>query len=182
MINKQMTVRAATTLVVGLVLIAGVLAAAVPVQAEDQATNEKFVELMRQDLRTTKLAVMTESMALTDAQGEVFWPIFREYQTKLSVIGDKRIAMIKEYADNYENMSGEKAGELIKIWFSQQKDRLSLLEKTSKKIAKATDPVLAARFIQVENAVNMIVDLQIASELPLFTAGPAGEESGESEK
>jgi len=170
-----MNVRAATTLVVGLALFAGVFAAAVPAQAQDQ--NEQYMELMRQDLRTNKLAVMTEAMALTDAQGEVFWPIYRDYQTKLSVIGDKRIAMIKDYAAHYENMTGEKAGELMKVWFSQQKDRLSLLEKISKNIAKATDPVTAARFIQVENAVDMLIDLQIASELPLFTPGPASEET-----
>jgi len=180
MINKRMTVRSATTLVVGLVLVVGVLAAAVPAQAQTQ--NEQYMELMHQDLRTNKLAVMTEAMALTDEQGEVFWPIYREYQTNLSVIGDKRIAMIKDYAENYENMTGEKASELMKIWFGQQKDRLSLLEKTSKKIAKATDPVTAARFIQVENAVNMLIDLQIASELPLFTPGPAPEEAEETKK
>ena len=171
MLNKRMT----TTLVIGLVLFAGVITAAVPAQAESQ--NEQYMELMRQDLRTNKLAVMTEAMALTDAQGEVFWPIYREYQTKLSVIGDERIAMIKDYAENYEDMTGEKAKDLMKIWFGQKKDQLSLLEKTSKKIAKATDPVTAARFIQIENAVNMLVDLQIASELPLFTPGPATEET-----
>jgi len=164
-----------TTLVFGLVLFAGVFATAVPAQAD--TSNEQYMELMRQDLRTNKLAIMTEAMALTDAQGEVFWPIYREYQTKLSVIGDERIAMIKYFAEHYEDMTNEKAGELMKVWFSQKKDQLSLLEKTSKKVTKATDAVTAARFIQVENAVNMLVDLQIASELPLFTPGPATEET-----
>ena len=175
MINTRMTVRSVTTLVVGLFLVVGVLATAVPTQAE--TSNEQYMELMRQDLRTNKLAIMTEAMALTDEQSEVFWPIYREYQTKLSTIGDERIAMIKDFAEHYEDMTEEKAKELMKIWFGQKKDQLSLLEKTSKKIAKATDPVTAARFIQVENAVNMLVDLQIASELPLFTPGPATEET-----
>ena len=177
MINTRMTVRSVTTLVVGLFLVAGVLATAVPAQAQAETQNEQYMELLRQDLRTNKLAVMTEAMALTDEQGEVFWPIYREYQTDLSKIGDKRIAMIKDFAEHYEDMTGEKAKEITKNWFSQQKDRLSLLEKASKKIAKATDPVTAARFIQVENAVNMIINLQIASELPLFTPGPATEET-----
>ena len=173
MLNKRMTVRSVTTLVVGLVLFAGVFAAAVPAQAQDQSQIEQYMELMRQDLRTTKMEVMTQAMTLTDEQGEVFWPIYREYQANLSVIGDKRIAMIKEYAEQYENMTDEKAKELVKNWFVQQKDRLGLLEKTAKKVAKATDSIIAARFIQVENAVDMVIDLQIASELPFFTPGPA---------
>ena len=121
MLNKRMTVRSATTLVVGLVLFAGVFAAAVPAQAQDQTNNEQYMELMRQDLRTNKLAVMTEAMALTDAQGEVFWPIYREYQTDLSKIGDKRIAMIKDFAEHYEDMTGDKAKELMKNWFKHRK-------------------------------------------------------------
>ncbi len=175
MINTRMTVRSVTTLVVGLFLVVGVLATAFTAQAE--TSNEKYMELMRQDLRANKLAVMTEAMNLTDEQGEVFWPIYREYQTKYMELGDQRIAWIKDFADNYETMTGEKAIDLRKVWFSQQKDRLSLMEKTSKKIAKATDPVTSARFLQVENAVNMLIDLQIASELPLFTEGPATEET-----
>jgi len=177
-----MTVRSVTTLVVGLFLVAGVLATAVPAQAQAETQNEQYMELLRQDLRTNKMAVMTEAMALTDDQGEVFWPIYREYQTDLSKIGDKRIVMIKDFAEHYEDMTGDKAKDLMKIWFGQKKDQLGLLEKTSKKIAKATDPVTAARFIQIENAVNMIVDLQIANELPLFTPGPVTEETEETEE
>ena len=57
MLNKRMI----TTLVVGLVLFAGVFAAAVPAQAQSQ--NEQYMELLRQDLRTGKIEVMTEAMA-----------------------------------------------------------------------------------------------------------------------
>ena len=167
--NIRMTTHSAAALVVGLALFAGVFATAVPAHAQ----GEPYVELLRQDLRTDKVAVMTGAMALTTEQGEKFWPIYREYQTKLSVIGDKRIAMIKDYAEHFESMTGEKSSELMKNWFKQQKDRLSLLEKTSKKIAKETDPVTAARFIQVENILNMVIDLQIAAELPLFEQGSA---------
>ncbi|MFA9400452.1 MAG: SMC-Scp complex subunit ScpB, partial [Acidobacteriota bacterium] len=42
-------------------------------QAQAETQNEQYMELLRQDLRTNKLAVMTEAMSLTDEQGEVFW-------------------------------------------------------------------------------------------------------------
>lgn len=158
-----------TTLVMGLVLVAGVMTAVAPVQAQ----NDQYMELMRQDLRTEKTALLTVGMNLTSEQGEVFWPIVRDYQNELTKIGDKRIAMIKAYAENYETMTGDKAAKMTKEWFSQQKDRLKLLEKTAKKVAKEVDPVIAARFIQVENSLNMIIDLQVASELPLFVEGDA---------
>jgi len=157
------------TFIVGLAVMAGALAAVTPVLAQ----GDQYLELLRQDLRTDKIAVMTASMGLTTEQGDAFWPIYREFQTELSKIGDERIAMIKSYAENYESMTSDLADDLMKDWYNQQKDRLKLLEKTSKKIAKATDPVIAFRFVQVENILNRIIDLQVASELPLIVKGPA---------
>ena len=160
----MLTKRFTTILVLGLVALMAVSA-----QAQDQ--NEKYIELMRQDLKTNVTAVMTEGMALTDAQGEIFWPIYRDHQSQETAIGDRRIALIKEYAENWENMTQEKAEEILKASFKIQKDRLSLLEKTAKKIAKELDPITAARFVQVERALSMIIDIQVAAEIPLFEAG-----------
>ncbi len=123
---------------------------------------------MRKDLQTEKVAVMTEAMQLTEEEGTVFWPIYREFQTKLSAIGDRRIAMIKDYAENFADIDAEKAGEMTSAWFKVQEDRLSLLKKTAKKIGKDIDPTVAMRFVQVENAINLAIDLQVASEIPLL--------------
>lgn len=156
-----------------MILVLGLLAVmAVSAQAEDMDQNEKYIELMRQDLNTDITLVMTEGMALTDAQGEIFWPIYRDHQSKQSAIGDRRIALIKDYAENWENLTQDKAADIMKESFKIQKDRLSLLEKTAKKISKELDPITAARFVQVERALSMIIDIQIAAEIPLFEEGP----------
>ncbi len=155
-----------TTLVFGFVLLAGLFAAVAPVQAQD----DQYLELMRQDMRTDKTALMTLGMGLTSEQGEIFWPIYRDFQHELTKIGDRRIALIKSYAEHYETMTGEKADELMKEWFKQQDSRLKLLKSAAKKIGKDVDPITAARFVQVENSLNMIIDLQVANELPLFAA------------
>ena len=165
MITKRLIVRSAALLVFGLALFA----AAVPVQAQ----GEQYLELIRQDLKTAKTAYMTEGMALTTEQGDVFWPIYREYQAELSKIGDRRIANIKDYAEHYEAMTGEKASEIIKKSFKNRKDTLGLLEKAAKKVSKELDPVTASRFIQVENTLNLLIDLQLAGEIPLFKHGSA---------
>ncbi|RKZ14212.1 hypothetical protein DRQ50_09325 [bacterium] len=175
MSNKRMTACSAVTLAIGLVLVAGLSVTAVPAHAQ----GEPYVELLRQDLRTDKVAVMTEAMAMTPEQAEKFWPIYRDYQAELSKIGDERITLIKYYAEHFESMTDEKAGDMVKNWFGQKKDQLSLLQKTAKKIAKETDSVVAARFIQVENILNMVVDLQIAAELPIFEHGTVEQESAE---
>ena len=160
MITKRMIARSAALLVVALALVA----TAVPAQAQ----GEQYLELIRQDLKTSKIAYMTEGMQLTPEQGDVFWPIYREYQNDLSKIGDRRIANIKDYAEHFENMTAEKASEILKSSFKNRKDALSLLEKSAKKVSKELDPITAARFIQVENTLNLLIDLQLAGEIPLF--------------
>ncbi len=157
---KKVIAVSTAVLVVGLALIA----AAVPAQAQ----GEQYLELMRQDLKTAKTAYMTEGMQLTTEQGDVFWPIYREYQGELAKVGDRRLANIKDYAAHFEAMTGEKAAEILKKSFKNRKDELGLLEKFSKKVAKALDPVTAARFVQVENTLNLLIDLQLAGEIPLF--------------
>jgi hypothetical protein len=111
---------------------------------------------------------MTEALELTDAQGSAFWPIYREYDTELSALGDRRIALIKTFAAKYGTMTDADASTFAKDYFALHKDRLKLREKYFDRVAKATSSVIAARFVQVETVVGNLIDLQIAAELPLF--------------
>ena len=131
-------------------------------------SQEPYLELLRSDLRTQKVALVTEAMDLTDAQSEVFWPIFRKYDAELASLNDQRIALIKDYAQNFDKMTDAKADELTKKVFSLLGKRLKLQESYYQQFSKALNPVLAARFMQVERQINALVDLQIASELPLI--------------
>jgi len=151
-----------TTLV--LVLVVGMLA---PV-TETLAQGEPFVELMRKDIQSEKVMLMTVALELTDEEGEKFWPLYRDYQTELSKLGDRRIQMIKDFAANYDTMTEDKAKELAKESFDLQEKRLSLLKKTHKKVSKEIGPILATRFAQIEKQMLDLIDLQLASEMPLI--------------
>ena len=95
--------------------------------------NETYVELLRSDIRTQKVAIITEVMDFTDTQREAFWPVYREYEVELSKVGDARLALIKDYAKNFDEMTDVKAGKLIKSWFKLQEERTALKKKWFKK-------------------------------------------------
>ncbi len=160
------------------VLMVVSLAQPVLVQASDQDTNsEQYLELMRQDLRSNMTAIFTEAMMLNDAQGKVFWPLYREYMTEVSKLGDQRIELIKEYAAKYNSMDDDTANAIMDKVLKLAEDRHDLRKKYYKKMRKKLGGVLAARFYQVDKALNEIVDLQVSSEIPLVlkTAQPAAE-------
>jgi hypothetical protein len=137
-----------------------------PAAAQDQSAS-KYTELLRQDLRTQKTAVVTEAMNLTDAQGTVFWPLYDQYSLELRAIWDQTIVLIKDYAENYDRMTNDKSKEIVSSSFKLDEQRTKLWKKYYDKYAKQIDPMVAARFVQVERTLNALIELQIRAELPL---------------
>jgi hypothetical protein len=135
------------------------------------ASSQDYFELLRQDIKTTKVAILTESLPMTQAESDAFWPIYRAYDLELSKIADRRIAGIKDYAKVYENMTDSAAVSLIEGSYELQKDRLDLLMDTFKKVSKATNPQLAARFVQIENQIITLLDMKLIEEVPLIEKG-----------
>jgi hypothetical protein len=154
-------------------LFAVLLLAAVPARAQ---SDEKYMELFRADLKTQKTALMTENLALTDAQATLFWPIYREYDLKLTTLQDQRIALLKDYATAYENITPEKATSLMESAFALEDKRLKLRKQYFEKISKAVSPIVAARFVHVDSVIQHATDLEIQMEIPMMMeAAPAPE-------
>ena len=133
-------------------------------------SQEAYLELVRSDLKTQHVALVTANMKLTDAQSQTFWPIYRKYEAELTAINDQVIVLIKDYAANFDKMTDAKAAELMKGTFGLMDKRLKLLNKTCDEIGKAKElgPVLGARFMQIERQITAAVDLQVASQIPLI--------------
>ena len=129
--------------------------------------QDQYVELLRQDLRTEKVAVVTEAMMLTAEQSDAFWPIYREYDNELTGIWDERIALIKDYAANYQSMDDAKADEIATKAMKLGEKRLKLRSSYYKKMKKELGAVVAGRFWQVDGVIQNLVDLQVMAELPL---------------
>ena len=149
-----------------LCLVAAVVMLSGTTQAQAQAQGQ-YEELLRQDLRTMKTAIVTDGMMLSDEEGEAFWPVYREYDLELQKIWDARLAVITSYAEKFETMDDATADEIMKEAMKVSKARADLRTKYYKKMKKEVGAILAARFSQIDGIIQNIVDLQIASELPL---------------
>jgi hypothetical protein len=130
-----------------------------------------YIELMRADIRQQKAELMGSVMELSAEDAAKFWPIYSEYDADLTKLNDQRVANIEEYARTYNQMTDEKADELIKKSLAYQKERGELLAKTYERVKEAVGATTAARFVQVEHQLLLIIDLQIASSLPVVGEG-----------
>lgn len=131
------------------------------------AQERDLVELLRKDLQTEKAALITTAMGFSTDESAVFWPIYREYEKSLATIMDKKLLLIQDYANNSEKMTPEKATETVNQAFALDAERTKLLKKFFKKFSKKMSPVRAARFVQVENQILKLLDVQAAQRLPL---------------
>ena len=136
--------------------------------AETKDVNLRaYVELLRADVRAQKVAFITELMEFTDAEDKAFWPIYRAYDVELSTINDERVTGIEEYARNYDKVSDALADKLATKALELESRRTALKEKYYTRLKTALSAKTAARFLQVENQLLLIIDLQIAASLPI---------------
>lgn len=136
---------------------------------ETQKENmQAYIDLLRQDVRQQKAEMMGAVMVLSAQDSAKFWPIYSEYDAQLTKLNDQRVENTKEYARSYGQMTDKKADELIQKSLTDQKERAELLAQTYNKVKQTLGAITAARFAQVEHQLLLIIDLQIASSLPVI--------------
>jgi hypothetical protein len=128
---------------------------------------QAYIDLLRRDVRQEKAEIMGSMMLLSAGDASKFWPIYEQYDLELTKLNDQRIENIKEYARSYDQLTDQKADELVQNAMTYQRQRAELLADTYGKVKQALGAVTAARFAQIENQLLMLIDLQITSSLPL---------------
>lgn len=126
-----------------------------------------YAELLRSDLRTQKIAIITQVMGFTPAEDAAFWPIYREYDREMSALGDERVALVAEYARNYTALTDAVATDLGEKAMKLEARRHEAKAKCYEKVRAALSPRTALRFLQVEQQLLLLIDLQISSSLPI---------------
>jgi hypothetical protein len=140
-------------------------------QRQDTALNlSAYAELLRQDVRTMKVAIITEVVGFTEEEDRAFWPIYREYDLEMSNLADERVRMIRDYAANFESITDERAASLAATALDLEARRNAAKAKCYERVKTALSPRTALRFLQVEHQLQLLVDLQIAAALPVAPA------------
>lgn len=157
----------------GLVL-ATALMGAVSCFAQDVAVvtvrplTDDDIKLMRQDVQSQKEGIIKDTMQFTDTEGTAFWPIYKLYATDQKAIGDRRLAIITDYAKKYDTLSDADAKSLTQRMLQVDDDTQALRKKYFPKFEAAIGGKRAAMFYQVDNRLSLIVNVQLASVIPLI--------------
>lgn len=151
-----------------LLLLQGVVFAQTAPAAQSQAGIDQDIQMLRADVRSEKKQIIAQNMALTDAQAEKFWPVYDAYTQELTKLSDTRVALIKQYADSYNTMTDAQANSLMKQQIALDKSYTQLREAWIPKFEKVISAKQTALFFQLDRRVALLIDLQLASAIPLM--------------
>ena len=142
----------------------------------NESNLDSYIESVRADLRADKVAIITGAMQFNDQESKLFWPVYRKYEADLMKINDQRIALIKSYSDKFTTMSDADAKAMIDHSLDFESRRTDLKKKYASEFQKAgLSSLTVAKFLQLEHRLDLLVDLEIASELPSLLIKPAGQ-------
>lgn len=157
----------ANTLIVTCLLILGWGPAAAQ-NTEPLVKPEHQIEAARKLMRTERKLVIAGELFLTPDESKAFWPVYNEYEAAAKNIGDEKIRLISEYADNFDKMTSEQAERLLEESLDVNKKHLKLRRSYIKKFKKVLPVIKVVRLYQIDSKLNAALDYQLASTIPLI--------------
>lgn len=129
---------------------------------------DSYIQVLRSNIRAQRVEIIAKAMDFKDAESSAFWPIYRNYELALDKLNDQRVVLLKDYADNLDKMTPAKAKALAEKSFALQQQKTDLKRKFFAEFEKALPANRVAKFFQVDHRLDLLVDLQLAAQLPLM--------------
>ena len=130
-------------------------------------TTDEDIILLRQDLRDKKLQVIGQNMSLTDSEAAKFWAVYRHYEHDVHEVNNQKYALLKQYAEMWATMTDQEALIYVRHWLEADGEAQALRLKYVPVVSQVLPGKKAATFFQLDRRLNMIIDLQLFSQIPL---------------
>jgi hypothetical protein len=138
--------------------------------ADSLQTPRDAAEMLRNDLRVDRKALLAEEMHFTEQESAAFWPIYRDYRSEVDKVTDHLVELVLEYGDLYPNVPEKKASEMLSQYAKIESQLLSVKRKYIKKLAKVLPASKVFRFAQLDNRYDLGVRVGLALRIPILTA------------
>ena len=146
------------------IIIAFILA---PASVFSQSAIEE-IEYFQSIFGMEKKAIVANFIKLEDPVKSAFWTVYDQYESERKALGQQRIALLADYATNYDKLNDEKIEQLISATIKQKSNNDKLVNKYYKQMKKAVDTKVAAQFFQIENYFQSAIRASILENIPLI--------------
>ena len=130
-----------------------------------QSVNEE-VDLIQSIYGMEKKEVIAEFLG--DAVNEDFWNIYDVYETKRKELGKQRVKLLSNYVDNYSQMKGDNADDMVKQAEKLSSSQAKLISQYTKQVRKVAGSEVAAQFYQIEHYLLSATRTEIFENIPFI--------------
>jgi hypothetical protein len=152
----------------GLVVLVATCLAPQIAGAQQNVDQWTLIQQLQADLKADRQAVVAANLPLSEGEARVFWPVYKEYRGEVERLGDRMAKLIAAYAANFDTMDDTKADAFFSESLAIERDKVAVREKYVPRVKSVLSPQKAARFFQIENKLDAIVNVALASDIPLI--------------
>jgi hypothetical protein len=138
-----------------------------PVLALAQS-NKEDVDFIQSIYGKEKKMIVADFIKLEGTQKDAFWKLYDEYETERKKLGQKRIALLEKYANNYMSLDDASTSQVIKETAALAAQNDKLIVSYHKKIEKAAGAKAAAQFYQLEAYFLSVIRVAILESIPFI--------------
>ena len=123
--------------------------------------------LLRGDVSSMKKELIAANLTLTDSESTEAWQVYEQYSAELGKVNDTRTTILKEYSQEYDTLTDDRADDLIRRWLETDVEQAKLRQQFAGIFRTVLPGKKAATFLQLERRISMMMDVQLTSGLPL---------------
>ena len=108
-----------------------------------------------------------QNMNLQADQQEAFWEHFGAYRAEMAAPESGRFVLLKEYQENFDNLTNERAGQLLADYLALEAQAVAIRQSYVDQFAAVLDPRQTLRFFQIDAKVDAIIRSEVSATNPL---------------
>ena len=125
------------------------------------------VQQLQAEVKADRQAVVAANLPLSDTESRAFWPVYKAYRAEIETLANRMAKLIVDFAGNFDAVTDAKAQGYFKELIAIERDRLAVREKFAPQVKSALPVEKAVRFFQIENKLDAVVNMGLASSIPL---------------
>jgi hypothetical protein len=120
--------------------------------AQDVTTEE--IQMVQELFGSEKKAIIEENVDLTGVNADSFWKLYTEYEKQRQEIGQAKLELLQKYTMKKGALTNQQATDLMAEAVPLRTAEDKLILNYTKRIGKATSPLVSVQFYQIEHYIS----------------------------
>jgi Spy/CpxP family protein refolding chaperone len=130
-------------------------------------TAKDALEVTRQAVESQRRVLVSGALPLTDAEADAFWPLYDAYEKERRPLDERANKLVADFLAGAASLTDAQAKAMVEEALQVDEGRLRVRRSYLGRMLKAIPPRKAARFYQIDNKLDSVVQADVARQVPL---------------